>query len=371
MLPQPPAQWPENYWLQILSLMGEEIAGLASDLQAQLEPLSAEFLLEHPDRWRDMHTQIEAARRLGKVGQQLARLASGQVHLQPEELPLHHAFRKSLDHLGPRVIPRGIEWPGPENDAHIVADPTLVHSFIETLLGWMTRDAREQVEVRLELRERLTQARLSCRGTTPPLSSDAKASEHNARRQLDWHLIEQMARALQLQWARHEAMGVTTVQFDFPDLQWPMPNSAALTERPAVPERLDATDGSIALTGTHWLVIASQRDIRVEIRESLRPMGLLVDFVGTVLEAEVFCKDAMPDGLISEAVLDGLRLQVLRQHLRARMGQLPEIEVAVDGHHCLPGDAARPTEPARIGGQALRQELPTLVQHEYGRNRPI
>ena len=48
-------------------------------------------------------------------------------------------------------------------------------------------------------------------------------------------------------------------------------------------------------------------------------MGLLVDFVNTVEEAEEFCRDSLPHAIVYECVLDNERFQKLRGSIVADM----------------------------------------------------
>ena len=79
------------------------------------------------------------------------------------------------------------------------------------------------------------------------------------------------------------------------------------------------SDNSKPLAGSHVLVVAGSREMRSLIRESIRHMGLLVDFVNSVEEAEEFCRDALPHAIVFESVLANDRFQKLRAgHRRPR-----------------------------------------------------
>ena len=66
------------------------------------------------------------------------------------------------------------------------------------------------------------------------------------------------------------------------------------------------------MVGRHVLVIASRRETRNSVRDTLRPMGLMVDYVATVDEARQFCSSGLPHAIIFEAALAGENFRKLR-----------------------------------------------------------
>ena len=71
--------------------------------------------------------------------------------------------------------------------------------------------------------------------------------------------------------------------------------------------------------------------MRSLIKESIRHMGLLVDFVNSVEEAEEFCRDALPHAIVFESVLANDRFQKLRLGISIDMPSFVFIEVAPEG----------------------------------------
>ena len=78
-------------------------------------------------------------------------------------------------------------------------------------------------------------------------------------------------------------------------------------------------------------MVAGRRDMRSLIKESIRHMGLLVDFVNSVDEAEEFCRDALPHAIVYESVLANDRFQKLRLGISMDMPSFVFIEVAPEG----------------------------------------
>jgi len=113
------------------------------------------------------------------------------------------------------------------------------------------------------------------------------------------------------------------------------------------------------------LVVASTRDNRSLIRESIRHMGLLVDFVGSVDEAEEFRRDALPHAIIFESLLANDRFQKLRNGIVAEMPTFVFIEITMEGSALQL--STQGNEGARIGRDAVMQSLPSALIFELSR----
>jgi hypothetical protein len=126
------------------------------------------------------------------------------------------------------------------------------------------------------------------------------------------------------------------------------------------------SDNSKPLAGSHVLVVAGGREMRSLIKESIRHMGLLVDFVNSVEEAETFCHDALPHAIIYESVLANDRFQKLRAGIAAEMPSFVFIEVAPEGN-ALQLSTQGNENGARIGRDAVMQSLPSALIFELSR----
>lgn len=353
----------ERYWMHIIGQMGGDVAMRLSAIQAEL------------DRMRDAAASIPAlqqlqeslgqVRQIGMLGQQLARMAAGEVRLVPEEISLTTVLRDVLTQHKPWAALRGVDLHRAMHPASVRMDPSLLHSFLQQLVGWSLSRSQDFLDIRLDLPNRPARAQLQLRASHP----QPRESTGTSAQLLTWCLIEQMARAQGLPLLRQDSPEATSLQIEFPQTLTP----------DAPPPGLDADDGgyesslfalsqaSRTLNGTHWLVIAARRDLRAEVREALRPDGLMVDFVGSVAEAEQFCRDTLPHGLLYEAVLGGERLQRLGTALMRRSSQLVWVEINAEGRHHEPSALQR-GRPGRIGREALGTHLAPLLEAEFIRH---
>jgi len=127
------------------------------------------------------------------------------------------------------------------------------------------------------------------------------------------------------------------------------------------------SDNSKPLAGSHVLVVAGGREVRAIVKESIRHMGLLVDFVNSVEEAEEFCRDSLPHAIIFESVLVNERFQKLRASITAEVPGFVFIEITPEGSNfelSTQGDRQR----ARVGKDALMSSLPSALLFELSRS---
>jgi len=127
-----------------------------------------------------------------------------------------------------------------------------------------------------------------------------------------------------------------------------------------------ASTSSRPLAGSHVLVIASRREMRVRISDAIRHMGLAVDLVASIDEAGDFCRDSLPHAIIVEGILRGERLNALRADIAAEMSDLPFVEIIEEGaSFAMSGFDG--SEMGRVGREAIESALPSVLMFELSR----
>ena len=95
-------------------------------------------------------------------------------------------------------------------------------------------------------------------------------------------------------------------------------------------------------------------------------MGLVVDYVSSVDEAEEFCRDALPQAVIYESALAGQRFDRLRASIEADVPQFVFIEIAQEGNtFALSNEGDR--QHATLGRDAVLASLPSALIFELSR----
>lgn len=369
------APWPpegqEEHYRGLIAQIGGEIAVALSSALERVTTLAATGKIDRPGL-RALRDEIEQARRVGMVGQQLARFASGRIRQAPEALSLTQMARDVLVQRGREIGARGIEVRQAMRPVDVVADATLLHSLLQALVDWTLEHARANLEFRIDLRPWPRHARLSCHfchrqparlddGIVARHDSDGPGDELDT---LSWRLVQQIAWALKLGLDRvDEPEGTTAVTIEFPQTVNEQIEGVTAIE---IDQGFGVSDNSKPLAGAHVLVLAVRRDLRADIRDATRHMGLVVDFVGSVDEAEEFCRDALPQAVIYESALAGLRFEGLRAGIEAEMPGFVFIEIAQEGNgFSLSNEGSR--QQATLGRDAVRSSLPSALIFELSR----
>lgn len=346
--------------LHLLNQVGREVAAPLTAALERVNALAAGAPLDR-DTLHALREEIERARRAGKVGQQLARFAAGRIRPRPERCSLTALLRDTLRQRQRELQARGVRLRSPwlEN-AELEADPTLLFSLTSALLDWCAEHTRSDIDLRLALQGWPTQARLTLRFVHTSAGDLARGGPAPQLDTLSWQLAHESAHALGVVLERVEEGIETQATVAFPD-----------TLLPGLPaaEPADAGPGtapnSQPLAGTHVLAVAARREVRQELREALQHMGLILDFVPSLAEAQSFCRSCLPHAIVYEGALGGQRFNAFRESLQRELPQLVFVEVAEEGREV---HMARPEHPlARLGRPVLAQALPGVLVFEITR----
>ena len=361
-----PREPDEGHWREIIGQIGTEV-GLP--LSAALERVTVLATTGKIDRagLRMLREEIERARRAGMIGQQLARFASGRIRQSPEQISVTQMLREVLLQRGREATAREIEISQALKPAEVVVDATLLYALMQAVMDWSLDLAQKKLEFKLDVKAWPPYARLTVRFAHA--SSDASdrltpvGTPLPSLDSMSWRLVQQISWTLGLVMDRAVADDETTLTLEFPRTVHDEIEGVSVVE---IDQGFGVSDNSKPLAGSHVLVVAGGREMRSLIKESIRHMGLLVDFVNGVEEAEEFCRDALPHAIIYESVLAGDRFHKLRVSISSEMPSFVFIEVAPEGS-ALQLSTSGHEGGARIGRDAVMQSLPSALIFELSR----
>ncbi len=326
-----------------LAQLGSEVAALLSDALERVNTLATRAQHDRAGL-RQLRDDLERARRLAIAGQQLQRLASGRVPVALEALDLTQALREALRLRAPEIESRRQDVRQVLAPATVSSDPALLFTLLQALLDWAFEHAARLVSLRVEHQPWPARALLVCRFPHRLPAAQSSAPEHRptppALDSLSWRLLHQTATLLAVRPRRQGDAQITTLTLEFPD---PLPSAREARPLPATSAvELEAqghdmdseawAPNSQPLAGHHVLVLAGRRELRSRVRQALRPLGLMLDFVATVEEASEFCRGGLPHIFVHEAALGGARLARLRAELLAEEPRLGWLQVTEQSH---------------------------------------
>jgi CheY-like chemotaxis protein len=356
----------EGHWREIIGQIGTEV-GLP--LSAALERVTVLATTGKIDRagLRMLREEIERARRAGMIGQQLARFASGRIRQSPEQISVTQMLREVLLQRGREIAARQVDVSQVLKPAEVVADATLLYALLQAIVDWSLELAQKSLEFKLDVKAWPPYARLTVQ--FEHASSDASdrltpvGTPLPSLDSMAWRLVQQISWTLGLTLDRAVSEHATTLTIEFPRTVHDEIEGVSVVE---MDQGFGVSDNSKPLAGSHVLVVAGARDVRSLIKESIRHMGLLVDFVNSVEEAEEFCRDALPHAIIYESVLSGDRFHRLRTSISSEMPSFVFIEIAPEGG-ALQLSTHGNENGARIGREAVMQSLPSALIFELSR----
>ena len=366
VMPEPtPVQWAD-----IVQQLGAEIAGPLSAALEQIQDLATSGQIDRRGL-RLLRRSVDDARTAGMLGQQLARLASGRLSLHRERQHLTQMLRSVLAQRSRETQARGVQVRQALKPVEIWADGALLFALLNALMDWALANTHSSVDLRLDLTPWPVKARLSCRFAHRSLEllSDADEPEAPPAPGLDslaWRLLEQTAITLGVLPLREQEAGITLLTLEF--------NQLAPDEAPppdAVQARLEAEaermgGNSRPLAGCQVLILTARREMRLEAQAAVRHMGMLIDSVASLAEAEQFCAEGLPHVLLFDAALHDEALLRLIAGVRRDAPDFAFVEI-FDGEHRTQLSTATEDGIARIARRHLADALPSLLMFELSR----
>jgi len=355
-------------WHDLISAVGSEIA---MPLTAALERINALTTTGKIDRagLRALREEVELARHAGMIAQQLARFASGRLSQSQERLPLAETLKTVLAQRARETHARGITVKPTLKPADVVVDASLLFSLLNTMLDWSLEHARSNVEFAVDMKSWPAHARLTCRFSHRPADepSDAAAPAQATPEleTLNWRMLEQTAWTMGLPLTRSVHAGDIAVTLEFPRTANDEMEGVSSIE---LDQGFALSANSRPLAGSHVLVIASRREMRVRLRDAIRHMGLIVDLVGSVEEAADFVHEGLPHAIIVEGILSGERLRQLRAEICAELPEFPFIEIIEEGSTFEMSGFGGAHSMGRVGRDAIESALPSVLMFELSRS---
>jgi hypothetical protein len=355
----------DERWHDLVAQIGAEIAG---PLTAALERINTLTSTGKIDRQglRALREEVEAARQAGMIGQQLRRFASGRLRQSHERLQLADLLNGVIAHRSRETAARGIVVKPSLKPAEVIVDASLLFSLLNSTVDWALANAQSQIDFVIDFKTWPAHARLTCRFAHRPIDELTDGAGASAPRGLDsltWRLLEQTAWTMGLVVERLDDSHLTALTLEFPRTA-----STALEGVSA----LELNDGfapstnSQPLAGSHVLVIASRREMRVQIRDALRHMSLIIDFVNSVDEASAFCREGLPHAVIIESIQAGERFANFREEIAAEVPEFVFIEIVEEGT-TFEMSGFSGSQVARVGREVIANSLPSALMFELSK----
>ena len=356
----------DERWHELVSQVGAEIAAPLTAALERIHVLTATGKIDRAGL-RALRDEVEQARQVGMIGQQLTRFASGRVRQSHEVLQLEEVMKSVLALRARETQARGIALKPQLKSARVIVDGSLLFSLLNATLDWALANAHAHVDFTIDFKTWPVHARLTCRFAHRPadhVADDITAAPPPRLDSLSWRLIEQTAWTMGLIVERKDVAGISTLVLEFPKTAGEEMEGLSASE---IDDASTQSGNSKALAGSHVLVVASRRVVRVLIRDALRNMSMLVDFVSSVDEAVHFCKDGLPHAIIVESIQRGGRFTSFREEILSEVPDFVFIEILEQGS-TFEMSGTNGATMARIGRDVVASSLPAALMFELSRS---
>jgi hypothetical protein len=356
----------------LLGQLGGEVAASLSLALERVTELAATGRIERSSL-RALRDEIDRARRAGMMGQQVVRLGNGRVQLAHERLDLTALLREALRQRVREMQSRGIEVRQTLAPASVISDATLLFSFLQTMLDWCFEHTTSRLDLRLDIKNWPSHARLMVGfAHLPPdevqhAAGSMLADEETKLNTVAWRLLQQTGAVLGIQLDRVDTAGRTELVAQFPQTVSPHVEGLEGLNGLDADESLHSAHNSQPLAGRHVLVMATRREVRSVVRDALRPMGLMLDFVGSVVEAQDLCLDGLPHAVVYESSLGGDHFEHMRTQWLADVPGISFICIAEQGKAFEVLNVGG-RQFASVGRDAIAESLPAALLFELSRN---
>ncbi|MEO8152874.1 MAG: hypothetical protein ABI605_07385 [Rhizobacter sp.] len=355
-----------DHWRDVVGEMSAEIAG---PLTAALDRVQTLVTTGRIDRssLRALGDEIQRARQISMSGQQITRLASGRLRQTHERLPLTETLKDVLTQRTRETQARNIHIKQVLRPAEVIVDASLLFSLLNSLLTWSMEHTRSSVEFRIDIKTWPTHARLACKFAYRLADQYGDSADQAALQavldSMSWRLVEQTAWTMGLPIERKIEGADVHVTIEFPRTVNDQIEGVSAIE---LDQGFSPSLHSKPLAGSQVLVVASRRDVRVQVRDAIRNMGLIVDFVNSVEEAREFCRGGLPHAIVIESVLRGDRFNEMRGEVEADGAEVVFIEIIEEGNTFeISGFGG--LSMARVGRDAILTSLPSALMFELAK----
>jgi len=355
-----------DHWRDLLSELGAE---MAMPLTAALDRVQSLVSTGRIDKssLRSLGEEIQRARHISMSGQQLARLASGRVRQTHERMPLTETLKDILSQRAKDIQACDVGIKQMLRPVEVVVDASLLFSLLNTVLTWALENARSHIELRADIKTWPTHARLACRFVCPVAGTGHdtvdEARQQSALDSMTWRLLQQTAWTMGLPIERKIEGADVHLTIEFPRTISEQMEGVTAIE---LDQGFAPSINSKPLAGSQVLVVASRRDVRVQIRDAMRNMGMIVDFVNSIDEAREFCRGGLPHAIVVESVLRGDRFNEMRSEVDSEGADVVFIEIIEEGNTFeISGFGGR--NMARVGRDAIMTSLPSALMFELSK----
>ncbi|QHE78104.1 hypothetical protein [Hydrogenophaga sp. PBL-H3] len=345
----------EEHWPVLVAGLADQITEGISALQNSIDLLlSKERItrLEH----RALSIPTERLKVAGISAQQINRFYGGRIRQSHEKVDMAQLVEGVLQERKNEFSVLGIELRRKLKPVEVLVDPTVGYTFVNAVLDWGLPFG-SRIDVRMDLNAWPKHARLQVRVSNDGLPPSSTAMMDS----LSWVLIRQIAqtaggieidRETTDDGVNFTAMFTRTVQ--------------AVDGISAVELSDDHSSMFKSLSGVYVLTVSSALQIRADVRDALREIGVMSDSVVDFEQARQAVRSRMPNLIVVDAGLKGDAFELFRRELLREVFEFPFVEISPDDSS-FDMSGFGELSMAKVGRGNIREALGTAVMFELAK----
>ena len=345
----------DDHWPELVAGLADQFTENVSSLQQQLDQLLSKGRISKQEH-RTMSIPAERIKLAGVSAQQINRFYTGRIRQTHEKVDMAQLVEGVLQERKQELAILGIALRRRLKAVEVLIDPTVAHTFVNAVLDW-SLPFGNRVDMRLDLNAWPQHARFLVRVANDGAPPSSAASSDN----LSWMLIRQIAlsaggieidRTMGDDGVTFTAMFTRTVQ--------------AVDGISAVDLSDDHSSMFKSLSGTYVLTISPSLQIRADVRDALKEIGILSDSVVDFQQARDVIKSRMPNLIVVDSEIKDDEFDEFRRALLREVFEFPFVEISPDDSS-FDMSGFGEFSMAKVGRGNIREALGTAVMFELAK----
>lgn len=345
----------DDHWPELVGNLADQLTEGVSALNNVADQLLAKGRINKIEH-RALSVPADRIKQAGLNAQQILRFYSGRIRQSHEKVNMGGLVEGVLQERKAELGILGIALRRKLKPVEVLIDPTVAHTFVNAVLDWGLPFGT-RIDLRMDLNNWPEHARLQMRVA----NDGVPPSSHVIPDSLSWMLIRQIALiggGIEIE------RTITDEGVSF---------TALFTRTVQVVDGMTAVDLSDehstmfkSLSGTYVLTISPSLQIRADVRDALREIGIVSDSVVDFGQARDAIKARMPNLIVVDSEIKDDAFESFRRDLLREVFDFPFVEISPDDSS-FDMSGFGEFSMAKVGRGNIREALGTAVMFELAK----
>lgn len=351
-----PESWSlDEHWSTLLASLADQVTEGVSALQNTIDLLLSKGAISRQEH-RALSIPAERIKLSGISAQQIHRFYGGRIRQSHEKVSMSDLVEGVLQERKKEFTVLGIEMRRKLKPVEVLVDPTVAHTFVNAVIDWGLPFGN-RMDVRMDINAWPQHARLQLR-----VSNDGQPpSSHKSTDSVSWMLVRQIA------------LAAGGIEIDRQVTDDGVNFTALFSRTVQAVDGISAVDLSDdhssmfkSLSGIYVLTISPTLQIRADVRDALREIGISSDSVVDFRQARDALMSRMPNLIIVDAEIKENGFDQFRRDLLREVYEFPFVEISPDDSS-FDMSGFGEFSMAKVGRGNIREALGTAVMFELAK----